>query len=244
MLKKISLIGLFSLLLAPATGFGAARLSLDDGGGAIIIFDEGAGDAFAGAGTVTFLGAIGVWNVNITSGLTNPTLPAGGPPPPAVMDVSTVNTSSSGGMMTIMFTDDGTASGTVCTGCPLPSFGSLFGPPYPTTPIGVTASIGGTSAATSTITFDTYIGAAPFAMTTLITSTGSLSGPAFGTTIGSTVTFTAATDWVTQVLTITHTAAGDTSFDARLSIPEPTTLSILGIGLAAVGLINRRRERR
>lgn len=40
---------------------------------------------------------------------------------------------------------------------------------------------------------------------------------------------------------ITHPGAGTTSFDQNLRVPEPTTLILLGLGLASLGLLGRRK---
>jgi hypothetical protein len=49
---------------------------------------------------------------------------------------------------------------------------------------------------------------------------------------------------LTQVVTITHANNGTSSFDANIVVPEPATLSLLGLGLASLAGLRRRQARR
>ena len=46
---------------------------------------------------------------------------------------------------------------------------------------------------------------------------------------------------LTQVATITHGGAGNSSFNIITTVPEPATLGLLGLGLIGLGFIRRRR---
>jgi hypothetical protein len=60
---------------------------------------------------------------------------------------------------------------------------------------------------------------------------GSTTGAGFGNALYS----------ITQVVNITHSAAGVTQFEASL-IPEPALLSLFGLGLAGFGIAAKRRR--
>lgn len=74
-------------------------------GGSVTITDESAGDSCSGTpGCVTFIGSVGVWSINVDTGLTKPQLS----PPPAMdlnYDASTRNAAAS--TMTIDWSDSG-----------------------------------------------------------------------------------------------------------------------------------------
>jgi len=208
-------LGLAFTLAAPANA--ALMLRLSDGVNPdVTITDQLAGDANATAGVVTFIGGIGAWTVNVTTGLSKPLFPASG----LHMDLNSVNvTSAGGGSLTILLTD--------------PDWATLPGP--------ATTLVGGTTG--GSVSFDTYYdaGNAAFTLTTLIASLGPFGPGAFSGTASGNIA-AAAPFSVTMRAQITHTGPASTSFDYEL-IPEPATMLMFGLGLLGLGALSRRRQR-
>ncbi len=135
------------------------ELSSNNGLSWTTITDGGPGDVNSAAGAITFVGSIGNWNINVTSGLTKPaigtaTLPA--------MDLSSQDVSTGKGTLLIKFIDDGFG----------PSSGSLI------------SSVGGATLGTvGTVSFKTLLNGSP------INSFGPFSGPAFSasTAVGASI---------------------------------------------------------
>lgn len=144
------------------------ELSSNNGLSWTTITDGGAGDANSAAGAITFVGSIGNWNINVTTGLTKPaigsaTLPA--------MDLNSVDMSTGKGTLLIRFIDygfgpstgslissvGGTTPGTVSfetllNGSPINSFGSFSSPAF-----SASSTVGASLASNSTIEMDASI---------------------------------------------------------------------------------------
>lgn len=207
------------LALGVPTASATSVLELTYGETVAYVQDNLAGDQNSARGAITFIGPVGTWNINVTTGLTKPLL---GSSIILTLDLSSVNLNSSGtGTLTIKFSDV--------------DFSSLDTIPF-------NSLIGGTT--TGLVTFQTFLGDGnnPFEKTTNLGSLVLSSGAFSGSTNSSALTPSSPFS-LTEVLTITHFGTGVTSLDAGVSpVPEPGTPLLLGSGLAGVGFWRLRKK--
>jgi hypothetical protein len=202
-------VGLVGLARATPTLF------ISDGFGSILVTDGDANDSNDLANVVTFIGSIGNWNLNVTTGVSNSPL--------ASMDLNSINGFVTGGVgtLTISFSDSGF------------------------TTLGfAAASIGGTTEGTVAYATYFHPGNVPLPFGGIpLTILGPLSGPSFSGDANSALEILQADPYaLTQQVTITHDDISEvSSFDATLKVPDGgTTALLLGLGLLGTALAARR----
>ncbi len=225
MKKVVVLTALLVAAYAPSA-FATAELKLSSGASSVDILDGSGLDSNPSAGVVTFIGTVGNWTVNVSTGAEG-TVP--------FFDLGSVN--STAGLpqlnpIVISFSDDGLAL-----------------------PAGFTLTAGGTvsSAATTTVTFAGFTGSSKFdtshqigSTLTFHTSPPPVSNPFSGSTSGSVVSGDTSATIIASIDLGAPTAFGSGSFDAAFDttgskVPEPASISMLGGVLLVLGGALRRR---
>ena len=84
--------------------YAVPTLTIFDGTTTVTITDGSSNDSCPDLGCVTWIGTIGVWNINVDTGLTKP---VSGDPTHLNMDLSFVAHSTTAGNLTVSWSDDG-----------------------------------------------------------------------------------------------------------------------------------------
>jgi hypothetical protein len=228
-MKRILLLTMVALavgVLAP-TVQADFRLSLDDGAGhTALVTDGGVGDSNPTTGAITWIGSLGDWTVDVTTGTSKPALGSVIAPD---IDLNSTNTSKGAATLTMKLLD------------------TDFSLPVLPDAATMTSKIGGTTIGAVTLEqiLDLNNGG-PNGTDFSATGTGDIdlllswSAPGgFAITSGS--AWVTGPFSITEIVTITHPGAGQTSFDAESTVvPVPGAILLGFLGLGAAGLKLRR----
>jgi len=197
---------------AQATPVSTGELELISGATVVMVPTTG--------GVATYNGPVGTFSINVTTGITYPVQGTLSAP---YMDLSSVDVSGGTGALEILFSATGFG----------PTSGTLL------SEIGGTVNNSGGSIAYSTYDSTTN---ALFAQTTLLTSEGPYGAGAFSGSALSSVVSLASPYSLTEVINISHSAGGVSSFDANLSkVPDGGwTVALLGITLGGLEMLRRK----
>ena len=192
----------------------AAVLQLSDGTTTVNCADGALCDLNPITGAVTYLGGVGAFAFNVSTGYGDLLSPTN------LIDINSVNVSSGSGTLTISFSDTGYTHYGVIAG----AWGGTFS---------------GTGSVSAYAWADTTN--ALFGHGALLGSLGPMSGPVFGTTFSAPGP-TSGPYSLTQEVVITARGPIAYSGDFELKVPEPSALALSGIALLALGAARRRKQ--
>jgi len=173
----------------------------------ITVQDQMAGDSNPTLGAVTFVGSVGAWTVDVTTGLSYPAL---GSPTQPKLDLHSVSVSGGPGSLVVA----ASAIGFLTTG------GAVFQ--------GGGTTEGQVSFSAWSDPADLFLGKA-----NPIGSLGPFGPGAFSGTVSG-PTGAGFPYSLTIEASIEHKTEGASSFDAGISVPEPSVMLLLGAGLVGI----------
>ena len=212
-----------ALALAAAPSARAnAELEFISGASSVIVVDNGSGDSNPTTGIIDVTNlTVGTFDVSV--GADAITYPILGTLTEPELDISSLDVSSGTGSLEILFSDTG------------------FGP----TTGAITSAIGGTvNSSGGSISYATYYSTANtlFGQTTELSALGPYGSGAFSGSAVSSLVSLGSPYSLTQVITITHSAGGASSFDASLvTVPDGGwTVALLGVTLGGLEMLRRK----
>lgn len=213
---SLALVVLALVAMPLAARADTLTLTLTSGLSSVTITDGGVGDVNPLAGAITFVGPVGGWFLNVSTGQGTGILG------PGRLDLNSADTGIGAPLLPleITFTDAGLNQ-----------------------PIGnanYEMMIGGTIGAPNhTLTYTSLYNGNPLKTLTFANMSGAFSGTTFG--VNNFVAPYSLGEYVKiDPLGATNVTISD-SFNASFDIPEPATLSLIGMGLIAVATGLRRR---
>lgn len=212
----LAIVAMALLAMPLAAKADTLTLTLTSGLSSVTVTDGGVGDANPLTGAITFVGPVGGWFLNVTTSQGTGILG------PGRMDLNSADTG---------------------IGNPLLPLEITFTESDLTKPVGVNnyvMAIGGTMGAPShTLTFTSLYNGNPLQSLTFANMSGAFSGTTYGTndfvapySLGEYVKI--------DPLRATNIIISD-SFDASFDVPEPASLSLMGLGLFMLGGMLRKR---
>jgi hypothetical protein len=196
-LKLLALV--IASLLQGATAHAALEMKLSDGTSTVTIADGSGSDSNPAAGAVTWIGSLGVWLVNVSTGAGSAALG------PGQLELNGTNTSTDAGTLTILFSETDLAA-------PSGSWNVQWGG----TISGGTVSASAYESNTNAL-YDTQ---------TTLASFGPYSGPAFSSSAVAATPGATAPYSLTERIDITACTAASYSGDLHVeAVPEPTMLA-------------------
>lgn len=211
------------LVASGALGLNASIVMTLDAGeaGSKSITDNAEGDRNPEKGVVTFIGGVGVWFLNVDTGITKPAIGSATSP---MMDLNFVAGSSGAGTLTITFSD------------------TEFGP-LPVASAEFALHFGGTLTTGGDVTYAATVNGAG-----IIAEIGPLSRSPYAATAYGLATRVDAPFDLDQTVVLTHRVSGVSSGNAVLAmVPEPSTsllgaLLLLPVTASTVSLLRRSRN--
>lgn len=187
--------------------------------GPVTVSDNGSGDNDSAAGVILFNQIVGIWDIAVSTGRTQPAIGTVGDP---AMDLSLTAHSTGSGSLTIAFYSD------------------EFGPSLNNV---LSASLTGILASNATVTYLTFQDEtfSTYQFATPLTSQSYTGAGAFN--IGPVTAPLASSSYsLLQVLKLDHVGAGTSiNLDGALTAPDGGwTVAMLGSALLAIGLLRRR----
>jgi len=222
-LLKTSIAAAALAAFLPMAAQAALALKVEDlmpGGSSITVTDgsmaPGATDFNSTAGAITWVGAIGSWSLNASTGFGTATN-AG----PFGIDLNSINSSSTGGTLRLSFTETDINYGTLAPSAMIGEIGGVTG---------------------GTVKYWMYVDDAnvQFGQGAMVFS--GQAGPGAFADSGWSPTSLTNPFSMTLVVEIMHAGPNTTSFNFDSSVPEPGVLALTSLALLGAGWASRRRK--